>query len=154
MTEFLFLGKNECNIWSHLLSWLVTVNTASGKNNIFTPTWAFLARDRDTLAQKRNSTHGAIYCYYFCLILHQCLFKTWQLPLTTGHYVSAVLRWEGFTVPLRIDTHYQPHKTGCKKCTCAFWSEIRFSNSAFMGCAPIQKRLSWVFCGEMQQVIG
>lgn len=47
-------------------------------------------RQRDARTQEKQMNR-ALYCHHFPLILPQSLFKTWHLPLTTGHYVSAVL---------------------------------------------------------------
>lgn len=76
----------------------------------------------------RETDEQSSYYHHFPLIFPQSLFKTWHLPLTTGHYVSA----GSFTVRLKINTHYQPHKTCWEKYICCFWSRI--SSSSVITC--------------------
>lgn len=86
----------------------------TSKKNLF---FFFLPELERNMNTKEKQTTKALYCHHFPLIFPQSLFKTWHLPLTTGHYVSTMLQRGSFTVHLKINTHYQAHKTCCEKYT-------------------------------------
>lgn len=109
-------------------------------------------RQRDARTQEKQMNR-ALYCHHFPLILPQSLFKTWHLPLTTGHYVSAVLH-RGALLSIWKSIHIINHiKPAARNIYAASDPGSAFPVSLCV-CALIQNQPSRVQQVQMKQCLG